>query len=87
CYDSDNAGQTATMRALAIASSNGANVKVISIPDGKDPDEFLKKHTNEDFYKLIDNALPLMEYQLQYVLKSTNRNTLEGKLLAVNQLM
>lgn len=28
-----------------------------------------------------------MEYQLQYVLKSTNRNTLEGKLLAVNQLM
>ena len=87
CYDSDNAGQTATMRALAIASSNGANVKLFHIPDGKDPDEFLKKHTNEDFYKLIDNALPLMEYQLQYVLKSTNRNTLEGKLLAVNQLM
>ena len=36
----DNAGQAATMRALAIASSNGANVKVITIPDGKDPDEF-----------------------------------------------
>lgn len=75
------------MRALAIASSNGANVKVITIPDGKDPDEFLRHHGNKEFYALIDKALPLMEYQLQYVLKSTDRNTLEGKLLAVNQLM
>lgn len=87
CYDSDDAGQAATMRALAIASSNGANVKIITIPDGKDPDEFLRHHSREEFYALIDKALPLMEYQLQYVLKSTERNTLEGKLLAVNQLM
>ncbi len=87
CYDSDSAGQAATMRALAIASSNGANVRVISIPDGKDPDEFLKKHDANAFYGLIDKALPLMEYQLQYVLKTTDSNTLEGKLSAVSRLM
>ena len=87
CYDSDNAGQNATMRALAIASSSGANVRVISIPDGKDPDEFVKKHGAKAFYTLIDKALPLMEFQLQYVLKNTNGNTLEGKLSAINQLM
>lgn len=49
CYDSDNAGQAATMRALAIASSNGANVKVITIPDGKDPDEFLRHMVAKNF--------------------------------------
>lgn len=87
CYDSDNAGQKATMRALAIASSNGANVRVISIPDGKDPDEFVKKYGADAFYTLIDKALPLMEFQLRYVLKNVNSNTLEGKLSAVNQLM
>lgn len=87
CYDSDSAGQAATMRALAIASSNGANVRVISIPDGKDPDEFVKKHGAEAFYALIDKALPLMEFQLRYVLKNVDANTLEGKLSAVNQLM
>lgn len=87
CYDSDNAGQNATMRALAIASSNGANVRVISIPDGKDPDEFVKKHGAKAFYALIDKALPLMEFQLHYVLKNVDGNTLEGKLSAVNQLM
>ena len=42
-------GQAATMRALAIASSNGANVKVITIPDGKDPDEFLRHHGSKEF--------------------------------------
>ena len=87
CYDSDSAGQTATMRALAIAVNNGANVKVIAIPDGKDPDEFIKKHSREEFLSLIDSALPLMEFQLQYVLKITSTNTLEGKLSAVNHLM
>lgn len=37
------------MRALAIASSNGANVKVITIPDGKDPDEFLRHMVAKNF--------------------------------------
>lgn len=87
CYDSDSAGQAATMRALAIASSNGANVRVISVPDGKDPDEFLKKHDAKAFYDLIKDALPLMEFQLQYVLKTIDTHTLEGKLSAVSHLM
>lgn len=87
CYDSDSAGQSATMRALAIANNNGANVRVISIPDGKDPDEFIKKHNAQEFLVLIHKSLPLMEFQLQYVLKTTPRNTLEGKLSAVNHLM
>ena len=87
CYDSDSAGQAATMRALAIASSSGATVRVLSIPDGKDPDEFLQKHDAADFYALIDKALPLMEFQLRYVLKTTDSSTLEGKLTAVNKLM
>lgn len=87
CYDSDSAGQAATMRALAIASSNGANVRVISVPDGKDPDEFLKKHDAKAFYDLIGEALPLMEFQLQYVLKTIDTHTLEGKLSAVSHLM
>lgn len=87
CYDSDSAGQAATMRALAIASSSGAVVRVLSVPDGKDPDEFLQKHDAQAFYGLIDKALPLMEFQLQYVLKTTDRSTLEGKLSAVSRLM
>ena len=43
-YDSDNAGQNATLRALAIVKKIGAKVKVLSIPDGKDPDDYIKKY-------------------------------------------
>ena len=87
CYDNDKAGQAATMRALAIAGNTGANVFVIMIPDGKDPDEFLNHHSPDEFLALLDQALPLMEFQLQYVLKNTSTDTLDGKLMAINQLL
>lgn len=87
CYDNDKAGQAATMRALAIAQNTGANVYVITLKDVKDPDEFLQNNSKEDFLNLFDKAMPLMEFQLNYVLNNTNIETLEGKLQAVNELL
>ena len=49
CYDSDEAGQRATVRALPIVQQAGADVFVIKIPDGKDPDEFLISNPPEKF--------------------------------------
>ena len=43
CYDSDEAGQKATIRALSIVRDSGATVRVIVVPDGKDPDEFIRR--------------------------------------------
>lgn len=42
CYDADEAGQKATARAIPILRNSGLNVKVLTIPSGKDPDEFIK---------------------------------------------
>ncbi|MFR6640408.1 MAG: DNA primase [Christensenellales bacterium] len=42
CYDGDSAGQTATMRGLDILQAAGLNVKVVSLPDELDPDDFIK---------------------------------------------
>jgi len=64
CYDADNAGQTATLRGLEILESTGCNVKVIMIPEGKDPDEFLKKNGQEGFLELIKKAVPVTEYRI-----------------------
>ncbi|WP_370840581.1 toprim domain-containing protein [Phascolarctobacterium faecium] len=43
-YDSDAAGQRATVRAVSIAKEVGLKVRVLIVPDGKDPDEFVRKH-------------------------------------------
>lgn len=86
CYDSDEAGQNATVRALQIAADLGAEIFVISIPDGKDPDEFVRKHSKEDFLNLIQTARPLLDFRLQYVLKHTRYNTLDGKINALREM-
>ena len=87
CYDSDEAGQKATMRALSIVRDTGAIVKVIVIPDGKDPDEYIRKHGAAAFQALVSKALPLVEYRLQYVLKHTAYDTLEGKVRALHEML
>ncbi|MCR5756289.1 MAG: DNA primase [Selenomonas sp.] len=87
CYDSDDAGQKATIRALSIVQNTGATVRVIVVPDGKDPDEYIRKHGAEAFQQLVKKALPLVEYRLQYVLKNFDHATLEGKVKALHAML
>lgn len=86
CYDSDTAGQKATVRGLAIAKSTGAVVKVVTIPDGKDPDEYIRKHGVEAFRRVVDGAIPMMDFYMKYVADRVDVNTLEGKLQGKNEL-
>ncbi len=60
CYDSDSAGQSATMRGMYILAENGLDVHVINLPEGKDPDEFLSNNSPEKFEQSIKNATPLV---------------------------
>ncbi|WP_432646070.1 DNA primase [Mitsuokella sp.] len=87
CYDSDEAGQKATIRALSIVRDTGAVVRVIVVPDGKDPDEFIRKHGADAFRELVSKALPLVEYRLRYVLSHTNYDTLDGKVKALHEMV
>ena len=54
CYDGDSAGQKASDRAIAVIEESGANVnaRVLQIPDGLDPDEYLRQHGKDAFEKL-----------------------------------
>ena len=85
-YDSDAAGQNATLRALSTVHSLGAKVKVVSVPDGKDPDEFVSKHGSQAFTELIALAQPLLDYQLDQALKSDDYSTVQGKIAVVGKL-
>jgi DNA primase len=64
-YDADLAGQNATLRGLEILRNEGFEIKVLTVPQGKDPDEYVKSNGKEAFLKLIDNALPLIEYRIK----------------------
>lgn len=65
CYDGDAAGQKATVRGLDILDKAGLEVRVMSVPERLDPDEYIKKYGSDAFEKLIDQALPLADYKLK----------------------
>lgn len=65
CYDGDAAGQKATVRGLDILAKEGLDVKVMSIPDKLDPDEYIGKYGKEAFGQLMEQALPLADYKLK----------------------
>ena len=84
-YDSDAAGQNATMRALSIVRSSGAVVKVASFPDGKDPDEFVRKHGAEAVRNRITSATGLLDFQMSRVLGEADYSDLAGKVSVINR--
>lgn len=87
CYDSDEAGQKATMRALSIIKATGARARVLIVPDGKDPDEFIRKHGVEEFRALMASALPIAEYQIGFMMKRSDLRTPEGKNQALRSVL
>ncbi len=65
--DADTAGQKATERALGVLEKAGVKTRIIRIPDGKDPDEFMKKHGQDGptkFRALLEGAVNDTEYRL-----------------------
>ncbi|MEW5822304.1 MAG: DNA primase [Cyanobacteriota bacterium] len=61
-------------------------VRVISIPDGKDPDDFIRNKGAEIFKRLIKNAPLLLDYQINQVLKANDLNSINGKVSATREL-
>ena len=71
-YDADMAGQMATLRGLDVLTEVGLDVRVLTIPKGKDPDEFVRVNGKEAFLKLIENAQKLIEYKLTVAKQGLN---------------
>lgn len=80
CYDSDEAGKKATVRAGEILTRNNIKTKVLQISDGKDPDEFIQKKGGDMFNVLIERAKPLIEYRIDEIQKEYNAGE-EGELV------
>lgn len=80
CYDADEPGQKATNRALQILNSQGITTKVLSIPDGKDPDEFIKAHGADEFRQLIKFSESELSYRIRKLRENYNMKKPEEKM-------
>ncbi len=71
-YDSDAAGIKAALRGIEVMRASHANIRILQVTGGKDPDEFVKKHGKEDFIKLVNSAVPATEFSLDILKKKYN---------------
>ncbi|MBQ3088276.1 MAG: DNA primase [Clostridia bacterium] len=83
-FDSDAAGQKAVARASEVLSDSGLKVRVLAVPDGKDPDEFIKKNGPERFKALLEGAVNEIEYKLYMAAEGIDTNTADGKAKYLN---
>ena len=64
-YDDDDAGHKATLKSARLCLAAGLPVRVVSLPDGDDPDSFLRTHPADDFRKMLDGAESIMSFQVR----------------------
>jgi DNA primase len=67
-YDGDKAGEAAALRGLEVLLEGGMQVKLVSLPKGEDPDDFLNKRGKDAFAALLKNAKDFFDYKLQALL-------------------
>ncbi len=66
CFDGDGAGTKATLRAIDMFRNENVNLRVVKLSGGKDPDEILKNLGKEKLQEMIDNAMPYMDFLIEY---------------------
>ena len=79
CYDGDSAGRKATIKNVEILMKAGVEVKVVSLDDGCDPDDTIKKEGYEGFMARVKAALPIIEYKLKLCADAYNLDSVDGR--------
>ncbi|MBS8264938.1 DNA primase [Mesobacillus boroniphilus] len=88
CYDSDKAGIEAAFRASNMLSKAGLPVRVATMPDGMDPDDFIKVHGEEKFRNdIIGSSATLMAFKLIYYRRGKNLQNEGDRLQYIEEVL
>ncbi|MGE4283840.1 MAG: DNA primase [Clostridia bacterium] len=85
-YDSDEAGQTATLRGLDVLNAAGCKIRVLTLKEGKDPDEYIKAKGVERFKKILQESKSVVEYKIELLKKRYDIDNIEQKIDFVNEM-
>ena len=86
-FDSDEAGQRAAERSISRFLAQDLDLRILNVPSGKDPADYLEEHTSEDFYRLTEKALEAWEYKLQAVVSRHGTKTIAGRQQVLNHMV
>ncbi|MDI3298337.1 MAG: DNA primase [Bacillota bacterium] len=79
CYDADSAGEQATLRGLELLRAAGLRLRVAELPEGKDPDELIRRRGPGAFQAVVENARPWLEYRFERLARGRSLDDLESR--------
>ncbi|ENO1791637.1 DNA primase [Vibrio alginolyticus] len=81
CYDGDRAGREAAWRAMENSLpylTDGRQLKFMFLPDGEDPDSYIRQNGKQAFEQQVSNAMPLSEFMFSSLTQQVDMSTKEG---------
>lgn len=85
-FDADQAGVKATLRSIDLFITEGVTATVLTMPEGHDPDTFVREKGAEGFKKAIKSAMPIMEFFINEALKGKNATEIQEKLKVIEEV-
>jgi len=86
CFDTDNAGIEAAKRGFEIAQKEGMNVYVITVPNAKDPADYVLEH-GEKWNEVIKGHVPFMNFCINELIKKHDISNIEGKKQSLKEIL
>lgn len=86
-YDADSAGANAMMRGVDLVLEGGLDVRVAQLPEGEDPDSFVRKEGVEAFEDRLKKAISFVEFKAEEFRRAGTFETPEGRTAAVRALV
>jgi DNA primase len=86
-YDSDNAGMLATVRSLDLLIEEGLNVQVAGLPEGYDPDGYVRRLGPDKFRELLEKAKDIFDYKMEILKSKYSRVTIANKANIASEML
>ena len=87
CMDNDSAGEMATLKNGEILENVGCDLSVLRITDAKDPDEYILKHSKEEFIDALNHATTFFDFKMKLLKKDKNLNKVDDVSKYINQVI
>lgn len=87
CYDSDEAGVKATLRAIDVITEAGGKARVIKLKGAKDPDEYINRNGVEKFKEAIKKSVPSTEFKISLIKSKYDTTTTDGKVKFLDEVV
>lgn len=86
-YDADSAGSKAALRGVDVILEQGLDVRIARLPEGEDPDTFVKKHGSAAFAELLEKAVSFLEFKAAILQEEGKFDTPEGQAEAIRSIV